>query len=149
MKRLLASLLLAVALVTMGATISLFIDAARGSDVSSSIGGGCVTLAFAALAGINAFRLFRTSADKRPRLSEDEKERLALACASSSGGKLTETELSLDSGLNLNEAKKTLGRLANRGTAEIEVSSSGAIVYAFPCLISEEEKKAAKPVEDA
>ena len=106
-------------------------------------------VAFALLAGINALRLFRPSASKRPSLSLDEEERLALGCAASLGGKLTEVELSLAVVMSLDRARRTLESLAKHGIAEIEVSSSGALVYGFPGLISTEEKMAAKPVEDA
>ncbi len=149
MKRVLAFLLTALAALCVGATVSLFIDAAQGKDSSSSIGGGCVTLFFALLAGFNAYRLFKPARPMPRKPSRDERERLALACAAKAGGKLTEAELSLESGLSLDEAKRVLGELAGKGVAEIEVSSGGTIVYAFPGLISGAEKGAAKPVEEA
>jgi hypothetical protein len=149
MKRFFACILIIVALMFAGGTLSAFVDAAKGVDVSSSIGGGFITLALAAIAGYYGIRLFRPSAAKSRKPNADQRERLALTCAASSGGKLTEAELSLDSGLSLDESKKLLDSLVSRGVAEIEVSSSGALVYAFPGLISEGEKLAAKPVEDA
>jgi len=149
MKRFFATLLAAVGLLFVGVAISLFVDAARGKDVSDSLGGGGVCLAMALLAGLNSWRLYRPARIKAKKASPEELEHAALKCAAASGGKLTETGLSLDAGLSLDEAKRVLASLVDRGAAEIEVSSSGALVYAFPGLISEGEKQAAKPVEDA
>jgi hypothetical protein len=149
MKRFFGTILVLVALMFAGGSLSSFFDAAKGTDVSSSIGGGFITLALAAIAGYYGIRLFRPSAAKHKKPNAEQRERLALTCAAASGGKLTEASLSLDSGLSLDESKKLLDSLASRGVAELEVSSSGALVYAFPGLISEGEKLAAKPVEEA
>lgn len=149
MKRVFAIVLTALAALCVGASVSLFVDAASGKDASSSIGAGCVTVFFAFLAGLYAYRLFRPARPGRRKLSRDDEERLALACAAKAGGKLTEASLSLDSSLSLDEAKRVLGDLAGRGVAEIEVSSGGTIVYAFPGLISSAEMGGAKPVEEA
>ena len=109
MKRGLALLLLILSIVFLGASISCFIDAAQGRDVSNSIGGGFVLLAFALGSGIGALRGLG-SLGAKPGLSQDEKEHLVLATASSSGGKLTVAELALESGLPVDEAQDQHGQ---------------------------------------
>jgi uncharacterized membrane protein len=149
MKRALGYLLVLVSLFFLGVAVSLVVDAAAGKDTSDSIGGAAVLVAVSAMSLFGAFRSFRPRTRREPRLSEDERERKALGLARAAGGKLTQAELALDSSLSLDEARKVLDGLVEKGAAELEVSSSGALVYAFPGLISGAEKAAAKPVQDA
>lgn len=148
MKRGLALLLLILSIVFLGASISCFIDAAQGRDVSNSIGGGFVLLAFALGSGIGALRGLG-SLGAKPGLSQDEKEHLVLATASSSGGKLTVAELALESGLPVDEAQESLDGLAARGVAEIEVTPEGATLYSFHGLGDGSDKAESVPVSKA
>ncbi|MFZ4615629.1 MAG: hypothetical protein ACOYM2_05420 [Rectinemataceae bacterium] len=148
MKRGLAFLLLILSILFLGASISCFVDAAQGKDVSNSIGGGFVLLAFTLGSGIGALRgLGRRGA--KPGLSQDETEHLVLTTASSSGGKLTVAELALESGLSIDEAQESLDGLAAKGVAEIEVTAAGVTLYSFHGLGDDSDKAASVPVSKA
>ncbi|MEI6386043.1 MAG: hypothetical protein WCQ50_05360 [Spirochaetota bacterium] len=148
MKRGLATLLLILSLLFLGTSISCFVDAYQGKDVSNSIGGGLVLLAFTLASGIGAIRGLGGRRAK-PRLSQDEKEHLVLATAAASGGKLTVGELALESGLSVDEAQKSLDELSGKGVAEIEVTPQGSTVYVFRGLGNDQDKAESVPVSEA
>jgi hypothetical protein len=149
MRRIAGFLLVVLGLLLVAALASSISDIARGVDVSDSIGGAVVLAIGAAASGLGARRCLGPAKARRPVLSRDEREHLVLERARAAGGKLTQAELALDSGLSLDEARRLLDELAEKGAAELELSSSGVLVYSFPGLISAAEKSAAKPVDEA
>jgi len=149
MKRFFGFILLIVALFFAGVALSMFIDAMTGENVSNSVGGGVFLLAIATTTGYGSLRCFRRRPEKTPPPKKENPERLILRLANKCGGKLTQTEVALSLGMSVDEAREALDDLAEKGAAELEVSSSGALVYAFPGLLSEQEKAEAKPVSEA
>ncbi len=59
-------------------------------------------------------------------------EKLILRVARKNGGFVTPGEAALEGDLTVDEARKQLERLVQKGAAEMRVRSSGVIVYFFP-----------------
>jgi len=59
-------------------------------------------------------------------------ERTILRVAKKNAGIATPSEVALESGAPLEEAKAALEKLVTKGFAELKVRKSGAVVYAFP-----------------
>jgi hypothetical protein len=70
-------------------------------------------------------------------------ERTILHLAKQNKGIITASELALEAGIALDEAKKTLDTLITKGFAELRVRRSGALVYTFPELMDSDS-----PLED-
>lgn len=59
-------------------------------------------------------------------------ERTILRTAKRNKGEVTPGEVALDGDCTLDDAKKTLEKMAASGTIEMRVRSSGVVVYVFP-----------------
>jgi hypothetical protein len=62
-------------------------------------------------------------------------ERSILRLAKANGGMVTASELALSANLSLEQAKKDLDGLVNKGFAEIRVRKTGTIVYTLPDMM--------------
>ena len=91
-----------------------------------------------------------TSRRDRPQPNQDEpssppatpaeRELRVLHLAERRHGRLTVTEASAHCGLTIAESKAELDRLVAANVAEIQVTTAGVLVYAFPGFLSDEEK---------
>ena len=63
-------------------------------------------------------------------------EAAILRTAKAQGGLVTPAAIAVDGDYSLDECKKRLDELVNKGHAELKVRDTGAIVYAFPDLLS-------------
>jgi TM2 domain-containing membrane protein YozV len=70
-------------------------------------------------------------------------ERSILRLAKQNKGIVTASELALESGLSMDEAKKALDTLVSKGFAELRVRKTGTLVYTFPELMDTDS-----PLED-
>jgi TM2 domain-containing membrane protein YozV/predicted transcriptional regulator len=70
-------------------------------------------------------------------------EHTILHLAKQNKGIITASELALESGISIDEAKKALDTLVNKGFAELRVRKTGTLVYAFPELMDSDS-----PLED-
>jgi len=66
-------------------------------------------------------------------------ERVILKLAKSNNGIITASDLALSASISMEDAKKDLDAMVNKGFAELRVRQSGAIVYAIPDLINSDE----------
>ena len=67
-------------------------------------------------------------------------EQTILHSAKANGGVITPSEVALEAGVSLDEAKDVLEKLADKGFAEVRVKKSGLIVYVIPDLADEYTK---------
>jgi TM2 domain-containing membrane protein YozV/predicted transcriptional regulator len=84
--------------------------------------------------------------DGNVRIVKDHKEsveRVILRTARHSKGIVTASDIALEANIPLEEAKKALDILVNKGFAEIRVRQSGTIVYTFPEFMNSDS-----PLED-
>jgi len=66
-------------------------------------------------------------------------ERVILKLAKTNKGILTASELALSANIPVEEAKKDLDAMVNKGFAELRVRQSGALVYTIPDLMDTDE----------
>ena len=76
---------------------------------------------------------------ERKAVKEVEAERLILGHAKAGKGIITVSAASLECGLSISNAKKTLERLAMTGVCHVDVSEQGELVYCFPSFESKPE----------
>src|SRR5918999_4893219 len=86
---------------------------------------------------------------RREELRRQTVESEILRLAGQRGGRLTAVEVASDMAISPEAAKDALDALALREQAELEVTESGVIVYAFHDVRHLEEKSRAKGVLDA
>jgi TM2 domain-containing membrane protein YozV len=70
-------------------------------------------------------------------------ERIILKLAKENKGVLTASEVALSANIPIEEAKKDLDALVNKGFAELRVRKSGTLVYTLPEMMDRDE-----PLED-
>jgi predicted transcriptional regulator len=70
-------------------------------------------------------------------------ERIILRAAKQNKGILTASEVALEANISLDEAKKCLDALVNKGFAELRVRQTGTLVYTIPELMDSDS-----PLED-
>ena len=66
-------------------------------------------------------------------------ESVILKSARKNGGITTPSEVALDAGIPIDEAKQQLDTLVSKGFAEIRVKKSGVITYCFPDFLTDSE----------
>ena len=88
-------------------------------------------------------------ANRKQGLRQQTLEAEILKLAEHKGGKLTVVEVVSEMAVNTDTAKHTLDSLATRSLAEIELTDSGVLVYAFYDIQHLSEKSSAKGVLDA
>jgi predicted transcriptional regulator len=81
--------------------------------------------------------------NSRVKPGKDSIERIILRIAKGNRGVLTASEVALEGNISLDEAKKTLDALVNKGFAEIRVRKTGTIVSTLPELMDTDS-----PLED-
>jgi|SRR5690606_8593059 len=86
------------------------------------------------------------TAHKVERKKLNKKERMVLQLAETRGGRLTLTELAMETPLTLEEAKDLLDEWALKGYATIKISEKGTLVYHFYDMLTKKEKHDAKGV---
>lgn len=67
-------------------------------------------------------------------------ERTILKLAKENRGVLTTSEVALEADVSIDEAKKNLDALLNKGIAELRVRKSGALVYVIPEMTGRDEE---------
>jgi len=72
---------------------------------------------------------FKTS--MRSDIKKDSLERVILKTAKNNQGIVTSSEVALESGLSIDQAKQALEKLVSTGHADIRVNKNGAMVYFF------------------
>jgi TM2 domain-containing membrane protein YozV/predicted transcriptional regulator len=88
---------------------------------------------------------WRTVSDGEARIVREKKtvESVILQLAKQNKGIVTASELALEAGIAMDNAKKTLDTLVTKGFAELRVRRSGTLVYTFPELMDTDS-----PLED-
>ena len=88
---------------------------------------------------------------KKPKVAEfkmtQTTERTILSVARHHGGKVTVSELALETQLTLDECQTVLDQLASRDVAQVHVGTAGETVYAFPGLMVD-KSSAVDPLDD-
>ncbi len=74
-------------------------------------------------------RDFKTT--MRSEIKKDTLERVILKTAKVNNGIVTPSEVALESGMSIDQAKNALEKLVNKGHAELRVSRNGNMVYFF------------------
>ncbi|MDQ3949326.1 MAG: hypothetical protein M3282_03185 [Gemmatimonadota bacterium] len=112
-----------------------------------------ITVALPAAAGValasGHFRGRGRLARRREELRRQTIESEILRLAGQRGGRLTAVEVASDMAISPEAAKDALDSLALREQAELEITDSGVIVYAFHDVRHLQEKPHAKGVLDA
>ncbi len=72
---------------------------------------------------------FKTS--MREDIKKDSLERVILKTAKNNYGIVTPSEVAVESGMSIDQAKSALEKLVSKGHADIRVSKSGSMVYFF------------------
>ncbi len=72
---------------------------------------------------------FKTS--MRDEIKKDSLERVILKTAKNNQGIVTPSEVAIESGMSIDQAKNALENLVSKGHADIRVSKKGGIVYFF------------------
>ena len=79
------------------------------------------------------------SPEQRPHIAESQStdtiEKTILLSAKNNRGVTTPSEIALETGVSLEEAKEKLDSLVTRGFADLQVKKSGVIVYIFPEIV--------------
>lgn len=98
--------------------------------------------------GASAYLLWRLlQRGRRPRLWRYRSREAAIVqVAHRLGGRLTVTDAAIGTGLSLREAEATLNELVRKGYADLQVSSSGVLVYHCFLLTGTAEKERAERV---
>jgi hypothetical protein len=112
-----------------------------------------ITVALPAAAGValasSHFRARGRFARRRDQLRRQTIESELLRLADKRGGRLTAVEVASDMAISPEAAKDALDSLALRELADLEITDSGLIVYAFHDVRHLHEKPHAKGVLDA
>ncbi|MGH7537299.1 MAG: hypothetical protein ACREMF_01575 [Gemmatimonadales bacterium] len=95
------------------------------------------------------FREGRAFQQRRDQLRVQTYQSEILKLAGRKGGKLTLVELLTDSALSTEDAEAALGGLVERGIADIEVTDSGVLVYAFHDVQKLPEKDSSRGILEA
>jgi hypothetical protein len=126
-------------------------DAAVG--VPAKIAALLITVGLPAAAGValasTHFRARGRFARRREELRQQTIESEILRLAEQRGGRLTAVEVASDMAISPEAAKEALDSLALRELAELEVTDSGLLVYAFHDVRRLREKSGARGVLDA
>mgnify|MGYP001351505245 CR=1 FL=1 len=122
-----------------------FFDQSNGINIVGQLVGMVILVI---LPAIIAFFLLKWAftAHKYHRRKLNKKERMVLQLAEERGGRLTLTELAMETPLTLEEAKELLDEWANKGYAAIKISEKGTLVYHFYDMLTKKEKRDAKGV---
>jgi TM2 domain-containing membrane protein YozV/predicted transcriptional regulator len=92
----------------------------------------------ALFSGLNPFRplrgVWRDVKDGEVRIVREKKtvEHTILHLAKHNKGIVTASELALEAGISMDEAKKALDTLVSKGFAELRVRKTGTLAYTFP-----------------
>lgn len=130
-----------------------FLGSSAALGAPATIAALLITVALPAAAGValalgpvrGRGRLSRRREELRQQTIESEILRLA----GQRGGRLTAVEVATDMAISPEAAKDALDSLALREQAELEITESGVIVYAFHDVRHLQEKPHAKGVLDA
>jgi hypothetical protein len=126
-------------------------DAAIGAP--ATIAALLITVGLPAAAGValasGHFRARGRLARRREELRQQTIESEILRLAEQRGGRLTAVEVASDMAISPEAAKEALDSLALRELAELEITDSGLLVYAFHDVRHLLEKPHAKGVLDA
>jgi TM2 domain-containing membrane protein YozV/predicted transcriptional regulator len=95
--------------------------------------------------GCTSRRAWRTVNDGEVRIVREKEsvERIILQLAKKNNGVLTASEVALAANIPIEDAKKDLDALVNKGFAELRVRRSGTLVYTIPDLMDSDG-----PLED-
>ncbi|GBC62943.1 hypothetical protein DENIS_3927 [Desulfonema ishimotonii] len=107
-------------------------------------GAGMLAAVVAVIFGARKYLARKAARDRDKNLNAD-----ILRLARDKGGKLTVVEVMMALRLDADPAKNALDAFVHQGVAQIEVSESGVLVYAFYDIRHLDEKSSAKGVLDA
>jgi TM2 domain-containing membrane protein YozV len=104
----------------------------REANIRQAIYGGAYT---------NNQQSWRTINDGQARVVHEKPnvERTILKVAKGNKGIITASEVALSADISMEEAKKDLDALVNKGFAELRVRKTGALVYTIPDLMDSDE----------
>jgi hypothetical protein len=130
-----------------------FLGSSASLGAPTTIAALLITVALPAVAGValasGHFRARGRFARRREELRQQTIESEILRLAGQHGGRLTAVEVASDMAISPEAAKEALDSLALREVADLEVTDSGVIVYAFHDVRHLQEKPHAKGVLDA
>ena len=130
-----------------------FLGSSASIGAPATIAALLITVALPAAAGValasGHFRARGRLARRRDELRQQTIESEILRLAGQRGGRLTAVEVASDMAISPEAAKEALDSLALREVADLEVTDSGVIVYAFHDVRHLQEKPHAKGILDA
>ena len=90
---------------------------------------------------VNSNRSWRNVSDGHARIVREKEpvERVILRLAKVNKGIITASELALSANISIEEAKRDLDAMVDKGFAELRVRQSGALVYTVPDLMDNNE----------
>jgi hypothetical protein len=108
----------------------------REANIRNALLSGVVT-------GRNGWRYANDGSSRIVHEHKESVERVILRTAKHNKGIVTASEVALEANISMEDAKKALDILVNKGFAEIRVRKSGTIVYTLPELMDSDS-----PLED-
>jgi hypothetical protein len=130
-----------------------FLGSSASIGAPATIAALLITVGLPAAAGValasGHFRARGRFARRREELRQQTIESEILRLAGQHGGRLTAVEVASDMAISPEAAKEALDSLALREVADLEVTDSGVVVYAFHDVRHLQEKPHAKGVLDA
>jgi hypothetical protein len=130
-----------------------FLGSSAAIGAPATIAALLLTVALPAAAGMTLasshFRSRGRLARRREELRRQTIESEILRLAGQHGGRLTAVEVATDMAISPEAAKDALDALALREVADLEITDSGVVVYAFHDVRHLQEKPHAKGVLDA
>ncbi|GAA0306580.1 hypothetical protein GGQ92_001821 [Gracilibacillus halotolerans] len=129
----------------LGAVTALITKSSTPTSIAGLIIGAIILIITPAVIGFILLK-WAFTAHKIERRKLNKKERMVLQLAEDRGGRLTLTELAMETPLTLEEAKDLLDEWAIKGYATIKISEKGTLVYHFYDSLTIKEKQDAKGV---
>jgi hypothetical protein len=130
-----------------------FLQSGAAIGAVATIAALLITVALPAAAGValasGHFRARGRLARRREELRQQTIESEILRLAEQRGGRLTAVEVASDMAISPEAAKEALDSLALRELAELEITDSGMLVYAFHDVRNLREKARARGILDA
>jgi len=91
--------------------------------------------------------LMRGQLKERRALQEIKEEQAILSRAKINGGSLTISEVALECGIGISDAKRAFERLSKTGVCQVDVSSQGELYYRFPAFSTKQIESEIHPGE--
>ena len=120
------------------------VGAAMADSGFQSFAGGAA--AFFLVLGAIGGLIWATSHKRLLKQYEERREQKMLSVCRTKMGRVTDVELAAETRYPLEDCRTFLKQMTESGSAEVNISSEGTMVYLFPGFLSEREKAAAQGI---